>query len=390
MSPTQSAQAAGSARSAEEGEVDCRFVALDSPTMGVAGAGGHPCQGLWWTGRGRQPRVALIATHYNIDFSEHYLATYMARRGVGFLGWNTRFRGDETHFLLDHAIADIGVGVRWLREYAGVEHVVLLGNSGGGSLMAAYHSEAIEPVVRPAAGLPLAAGLDRLSPGDAYIALAAHPGRPEVLTAWMDPSITDETDPVSVDPALDLWNADNGPPFEPEFVAGYRQAQRNRNERITDWALRELERLQGTPAGDRVFNVFRVWADPRMVDPAIEPTKRPPNSCYLGDPRWANYSPWGLGMSCTLRSWLSMWSLRTSQCQAAPHLAKVDVPALVINADADTGVFPSDAAAIAGALAAKDKTVLNLPGEHYFRQPEGARDAVADQIVTWLAARFPG
>ena len=43
----------------------------------------------------------------------------MAERGYGFLGWNTRFRGNEAHFLLDHALAEIGVGVRWLREQPG-------------------------------------------------------------------------------------------------------------------------------------------------------------------------------------------------------------------------------------------------------------------------------
>ena len=35
---------------------------------------------------------------------------YLAERGFGFLGWNTRFRGNEAHFLLDHALAEIGVG----------------------------------------------------------------------------------------------------------------------------------------------------------------------------------------------------------------------------------------------------------------------------------------
>ncbi len=68
---------------------------------------------------GRKPKVAMIATHYQIDFSEHYLADYLATRGIGFLGWNTRFRGFESSFLLDHALVDIGVGVRWLREIAG-------------------------------------------------------------------------------------------------------------------------------------------------------------------------------------------------------------------------------------------------------------------------------
>ena len=33
----------------------------------------------------------MIAAHYQIDFSEHYLADYMATRGIGFLGWNTRY-----------------------------------------------------------------------------------------------------------------------------------------------------------------------------------------------------------------------------------------------------------------------------------------------------------
>jgi hypothetical protein len=90
------------------------------------------------------------ASPYSVDFGEHYLASFMAERGFGFLGWNTRFRGNEAHFLLDHALAEIGVGVRWLREQASAERVVLLGNSGGGSLMAAYQSQAIEPnVLRP-------------------------------------------------------------------------------------------------------------------------------------------------------------------------------------------------------------------------------------------------
>lgn len=48
-----------------------------------------PCQGLYHHSVGRKPKVALIAAHYQIDFSEHYLAEYMAIRGIGFLGWNT-------------------------------------------------------------------------------------------------------------------------------------------------------------------------------------------------------------------------------------------------------------------------------------------------------------
>src|SRR6185312_16351319 len=173
------------------------FVGLPSPTAGRAGAGGHPCQGLYHRGVGRKPKVAMIATHYQIDFSEHYLADYMATRGIGFLGWNTRYRGYESSFLLDHALVDIGVGMRWLREIQGVETIVLLGNSGGGSLMAAYQAQAVDPQVTPLEGMRPAAGLTDLPPADGYVASAAHPGRPDVLTAWMDASVVDENDPIA-------------------------------------------------------------------------------------------------------------------------------------------------------------------------------------------------
>ncbi len=105
-------------------QVETQFVGLVSPTAPRFGHGSYPCQGLYWTPKGKRPRVALIATHYNVDFTEHYIAPYLAARGYGFLGWNTRFRGAEDQFLLEHALIDIGVGMKWLREEAGVEKIV--------------------------------------------------------------------------------------------------------------------------------------------------------------------------------------------------------------------------------------------------------------------------
>jgi pimeloyl-ACP methyl ester carboxylesterase len=366
-------------------EIVTEFVGLPSPVVGRAGAGGHPCQGVYSRPAGARPATAFIATHYNVDFSEHYLAGYLAERGFGFLGWNTRFRGNEAHFLLDHALAEIGVGVRWLREHAGVGRVALLGNSGGGSLMAAYQSQAVEPNVTPVAGMrPLDAIAD-LPRADLFIALAAHSGRPEVLTAWLDPSVTDERDPLSADPALDPFNPDNGPPYSEEFQRHYRAAQRARNERITDWALGQLDALAGTRARDRLFTVARSWADLRMIDPAIEPSDRKPNWCYLGEPVKANYGVFGVGTVSTLRTWLSMWSLRTSQCTAAPHLARITVPSLVVHATADACVYESDARALYDSLAATDKTLEFVKADHYLLEPAGVREQAADLIAAWTA-----
>ena len=363
------------------------FVGTDSPTARRAGAGGHPCQGLYHRGVGRKPKVAVIATHYQIDFSEHYLADYLATRGIGFLGWNTRFRGFESTFLLDHALVDIGVGVRWLRETQGIETVVLLGNSGGGSLMAAYQAQAVHHHVTPLDGMRPAAGLTDLPAADGYVASAAHPGRPDVLTAWMDASVTDENDALATDPDLDLFGARNGPPYSSDFIARYRAAQIARNEAITDGAEAELTRVRAAGYSDRPFTVLRTWADPRMVDPALEPTRRQANMCYAGPPVKANRSAYGIAAACTLRNWIGMWSLRHAQTRAEPHLALIDCPALVINADQDTGVYPSDAQRIHDALGSDDKALLSIDTDHYFTTP-GARSEQADTIAKWIAKRW--
>ena len=360
------------------------FVSLDTPTAARNGAGFYPSQGVYHEPADGSAKTAFIATHYNVDFSEHYLGEYMAKRGYGFLGWNTRFRGNEGFFLLEHALIDIGEGVRWLREEACVEKVVILGNSGGGSLMGAYQSQGKGITMTATPGMKIPDALNDIEPADYYVSLCAHGGRPEVLTAWFDPSITDEGDPTSIDSDLNMFDEKNGPPYSEEFIDKYRQAQVARNHRITAWCHDELERIGKLGMRDRAFPMYRTWADLRLMDPTIDPNDRKPRWCYAGDPRAANFSPRGIGLVNTLRTWLSMWSLEESFCQGEPHLKRIDEPALVIQSMGDTGVFPSDAHAIHDSLASEDKELHFVTGDHYLETPGDARDAVADLIADWL------
>lgn len=367
--------------------LDTRLIGRVSPTAPRVQAGGHPCQGIYWTAAGTRPKAALIATHYNVDFTEHYIAPYFAKAGFGFLGWNTRYRGAEDLFLLEHALIDIGVGVRWLREEAGVETVVILGNSGGGSLMGAYQGEAIAPTL---AGNLTGAGAEALASlpkADLYISLNAHKGRPDVLTDWMDASVVDERDPTLTDEALDPFNPANGPPYPAAFIAAYRTAQRARNQRITDWAKAELARVNAAGLPDSMFVLFRTWGDLRCMDPAIDPSDRPTPGCYRGHPAVANKVP-GIGRANSLKTWLSMWSLETSKCQGEMQLGKFDLPALIVQSTADMGVFPSDARAIYAAVGSADKQLELVPGAHYFEESERSRQNAVDLMVHWLRARI--
>lgn len=369
---------------------DREWVGLPSPAgFPQAAHGAHPLQGFYYTARGDRPRVAFIAAHYNVDFSEHYLGPYLAARGFGFLGWNTRFRGNEMYFVLDHAVAEVGAGVRWLRQHAGVECVVLLGNSGGGSLLPTYQAQATDHCLEPTPGGKLTSAVSDLDPGDLLVTLTAHPGRPDLNVSCIDPSVTDESDPLSRDPGLDMYHADNKPPYSEEFQRRYRQAQLDRNRRISQWALAELERIRadGGKARDRLFVIPRLWADLRFLDPEIEPSNRPANRCWLGDPQRANESVLGIGTVSTLRTWLSMWSIDHAQCRVSIQGPHVRIPSLVIHGTRDTGIFESDARTLYNSLGAEDKTLVMADVDHYLEEPENARDEVADMIADWVRER---
>ena len=365
-----------------ESKYDVQFIGLPSPTAPQAGWGAHPCQGLYYTPRGKRPRVAMFAAHYNVDFMEHYFAPYACERGYAFLGWNTRFRGAEDQFLLEHALVDIGVGTRWLKEQAGVDTLILLGNSGGSSLLAAYQGEATVSTMAAEHTGALKDALGSFVKGDAFVSLNAHLGRPDVMTDWMDASVTDEWDPAATDASLDPFNPQNGPPYSEEFIARYRQAQRDRNQRITDWVKAEKVRLAEFGIDDRNFALARTWGDLRCMDPSIDPSDRKPQWCYRGDPVEANKGA-GIGRSCSLNSWLSMWSLETSRCQSAEHLAKFDVPTLVVQGTADEGVFPRDARGIYDLVGTPHKELRMVPGAHYLEGSDSDRRNAATIIFDW-------
>ena len=82
-----------------------------------------------------------------------------------------------------------------------------------------------------------------------------------------------------------------------------------------------------------------------------------------------------------------MWSLSESDCRGAPHLARIEVPALVVQSLADTGCFPSDARIIYDSLASADKRLEFVAGDHYLVEPEVARSGVADLLAGWLDDR---
>lgn len=383
-------------------DIEHEWFATGSPTAPVIMEGSfRPIQGVYTKARGSTPKIGVIATHHGSDCSDHHLAAPLAERGLGWLGFGTRYRGHERDFDLGHSLVDIGVGVRWLREEAGCDTVVVLGDAGAGSLMVTYQHVATDPgairleEIAPSSGVALLGrrgpastlpdAIADLPPADLLVTVNSHLGRADAWTMWADPSITDENDMFSMDPELDMYNPDNGPPYSPEFIVRYRQAQIDRNHRITAWVKDEIERLAPRGISNRGFLVHRTLADLRFLDLSIDPSERTVGSA-IGDPRPGNMSGFHMASYCTLRLWLSMYSLQDSQCRAGDRLPHLKVPSLVVQATADRGIFPSDAQAYYDGLGADDKTLHWLPGSHFPDGP-GSLAERADLIASWCTER---
>jgi pimeloyl-ACP methyl ester carboxylesterase len=229
-----------------------------------------------------------------------------------------------------------------------------------------------------------------LVPADAIAMFNAHPSRARLCAEWIDPAITDEHQPFERDPKLDMYNADNGPPFSADFVTRYRAAQLERNRRISAWAERQLRGITAAghfPGGldDQAFVVQGTTADLRFLDGSIDPSDRAIGVSLWGPPAIANYLPAGIGRSSTLRSWLNQWSLDHTLGDALRWLPAIDVPVMVVQATADPVVVPQMARAMYDAATRAPRGLELIEGAtHYFEEQPDLLAEALDRLAAWI------
>ncbi len=318
----------------------------------------------------------------------------LARAGVHVIYCNSRYRGNDSALIMEKVVIDMGEAIKDAKRRFGYERVVLAGWSGGGSLSLFYQQQARCPSVTatPAGDGPDLTKLE-LAPADGMMLVAAHPSRHRVLVDSMDPSITDEQHPDRRDVELDLYDP-RGPqaPYDAALLERFRAAQRARNRRITAWVEDQLEALRaaGRPDDERGFVVRGTMADPRWLDPSIDPNQRTPGVSFLGDPQIANEGPVGLARFCTLRSWLSQWGIDRARGDGITAARDVGVPTLVVCNGADEICTPGYASELFEAVGHDDRTFIQIDGaNHYYlgqEQIPKVRESAA-RCVEWLGER---
>ena len=346
--------------------------------------------------RGSNPsNTALIVMHPIGAPAWLPVFAQLARAGHHIIACASRYSAGDAPLEMENVILDLGACIKDAKERLGYEKVVLLGWSGGGSLMAGYQAEAETPVIqRTAAGeeTPLAGA--KLIPADAIMLVASHRSRHKLLTGQIDPSVLDEIDPDKRDPSLDIYDPSNPaqPPYPADFVARYRAAQIARNRKISEWAKDKLAGLKakGREHDEFCFVTHRTMADLRWVDPTVDPNQRKPNWTYLGDPRVVNDSASALARFSSLRGWLSQWSYDYAQFDSVDSGPRITVPGMVMTAGADDACPPEHTDLMFEAMGSRDKVKVTIDhANHYFTGEDG-KSHLAEAVGTisrWLADR---
>ncbi len=359
-------------------------------------AGGHGrvhLEGIRYRPEDRSSSTLLVYMHPASTLQLLPIPNAMAAAGMHVLCAGSRYARNDTPLIMEKALLDLGAYVRHAKEVWGYQKVVLAGWSGGGSLSLFYQSQAENPMIAETpAGDPIDVAGAGLIPADAIVFHAAHSSRAVILSEWIDPSVRDEDNPDDRDPELDLYDPRNAnrPPYSPDFLEHFRAAQRARIRRRTAWVRETLDRLkkQGGHEKERGFVTHRTMADPRFLDPAIEPNDRRTGHTYLGHPETVNSGPVGLARFSTLRAWLSQWSLDDSNADGERSAAGISVPLLAIENTADDAIPAAHVQRIYQAAASPDKTFESIEkATHYYvDQPELLDRAVRTAMV-WMAGR---
>jgi len=347
-------------------------------TYGFGGSQGMiHVEALLMRPKGRPSKTLFFFMHPQTSMDVLPVPRSLVAQGAHVMCARNRYFKNDSVLIFEKVLIDFGAWIRHAKEVLGYEKIVIVGWSGGGPLAVFYQSQAEKPsIVDTPNGDPVDVAGAGLIPGDAVIFQAGSVSRARILLEALDPSVTDETNPDQRDPKFDLYDPANPvqPPYSAAFVAEYRAAQLARMRRITAWVKGKLAEFKdkGGKEVERGFVVHRTMADPRYIDPAVEPTDRKPNWCLSGEPETVNSGPVGFARFCTLRSWLSQWSLDDSRADAAACARDVSVPFFAIENTADDGAPQAHMQEVFAACGSTDKSYLTIHGaNHYYAgQPE--------------------
>lgn len=194
--------------------------------------------------------VAVLVMHSDEDYLDSPTGPELAKRGFRVLCANVMVK-EGLFFNQNTKMNAVKAAVEYLRKLEGVEKIVLMGHSGGATLMTAYQAIAEN-------GVAIFHGdekiyphpdCDELPPADGVMLLDANWGNAAMQLFSLDPAVTDECSGMELDPAVNLFLPENGfnpngSTFSDAFIRRFQKAQGDRNNRLLAFAQERLAAIE--------------------------------------------------------------------------------------------------------------------------------------------------
>ncbi|MCC8104059.1 MAG: alpha/beta hydrolase [Clostridiales bacterium] len=206
----------------------------------------------------RTSHVAVVLMHSDMNYMGIQMGPALAKRGYHVLACASKESGE-----IEKKIEMLDKAVRFLRQDPEVEKIVLMGHSGGATLMTAYQSIAENgPQIYQGEEMLYKCTLKyQPEAADGLMLIDANYGNGVMSLLSLDPAVEEEGNARKLNPEFDIFSLANG--YDPAgahyseaFKKKYHAAQAARNERLIALAQERLEKIQkgeGRFADDEPF-----------------------------------------------------------------------------------------------------------------------------------------
>lgn len=204
--------------------------------------------------KNEKSKIGVVIIHSDNDYSNLNMCSELAKRGYVTLAGPVK----DADAVLDEKLMNVHAAVSFLRVYPGIQKIVLMGHSGGATLMSAYKA-----IAENGAGIfqgdemLIKCGVkEPLADADGMMLIDSNWGNGAMTLFSVDPAVVKEGNGKKLDPEYDIFRPENG--FAPEgahyteeFLRKYLTAQRERNNKLI---AKALDRLQALETGKGLYN----------------------------------------------------------------------------------------------------------------------------------------
>lgn len=386
-------------------------------------------------------RICVLVMHSDEDYLAFMTGPELAKRGFRVLCTNVMSKEGVIYSQINK-MSSVRGAIEFLRKQPEIEKIVLMGHSGGATLMTAYQNIAengVEVFKGPEKLVPYPSD-EEYPPADGIMLLDANWGNAAMQLFSLDPAVTDETSGMKLDSELNLFDPEKGfdpagSTFSQEFIRKYQKAQSARNNRLIDRALERLELIEKgeglysddeplvIPGSAQSFMNNKLYAqDTRLMAHTKEPhlllhpdgtetVEIVPSIRVAENPKSLTHSLWEGGRVLSVKSFLTSYAVRTeedfgydesgvwgidwssSYCCPPGNVVGIKAPLLVMGMTGGWEFLASET--IYNQATTEDKTIAFVegathkfnPAKHCEKTPGQFGDTVKtihDYVAKWL------